>query len=269
MAKAIPFIVAAVALIHVTVQAEVPQFSPEELASESSHIVTGTVSAVYSMTEKSKKWEDIRSVAEIQVARVEKGEGIRQGDVVYAHYWNKKWIGEGDAEPHSGGHGGVSKGDRIRAHLKRKGGAFHVLLPNGFIAVKPAEAKLDSNDRDKADGALAAVQGTWERTVESDRGTFRIVKEHRGHKTTVTVMDTDGRVLEAKQSEFRLEATGSVRVFTFFNNLFTAGPNKGRREEAPNSYIYRVAGDTFVEVRGMLLGDDDRLSAFTWKRVNQ
>ena len=82
-------------------------------------------------------------------------------------------------------------------------------------------------------------------------------------------MNSDGRIVEEKNSEFRLETTGKVRVFTFFNKVFTAGPNKGRTDNAPQSYIYRVTGNTFVEVRGMMVGDDERLSAFTWERVKE
>ena len=131
---------------------------------------------------------------------------------------------------------------------------------------------LRSTKRDTSDTAaqeLAAVQGKWVRTVETDRGMFKIVKEHKGNKTTLTIMDSEGQIVEEKNSEFRLETTGKVRVFTFFNNVFTAGPNKGRTDDAPQSYIYQVTGDTFVEVRGLMIGDDDRISAFTWERVKE
>ena len=117
--------------------------------------------------------------------------------------------------------------------------------------------------------AIAEVQGKWVRTVTTPSGTFRILKEHTGNKTTVTIMDADGRVVEAKKSEFRLENSGKVRIFTFFNNVITAGPQKGRTDNEPHSYIYRVAGDTFVEVNGLLIGDDAAPVAFTWERVKE
>ena len=199
---------------------------------------------------------------------VEKGAGFNVGDVVYAHYWNKRWIGEGDPEPHASGHDGVSKGDVVKAHLQRKDNAYHVLLPNGFTTAKADNAKKSPNS-DVAAQELAAVQGKWGRTVNTDRGTFKIVKEHKGNKTTLTITDSEGEVVEQKESEFRLETTGNVRVFTFFNNLFTAGPNKGRKDDTPHSYLYRVTNDTFAEIRGVMIGDDDRLAAFTWKRVKE
>lgn len=267
--RMITLLVLALTLTEVTVQADVPLLSPDELKSESSHVIVGKVRAVYSTTEKSKDWQDTYSVAEILVSTVGKGGGIESGDVLYAHYWNKKWIGDSDPPPHSGGHGGVSKGELVRAHLERKDGIYIVLLPNGFVSVKPDEAAATSTASEAENDDLAAVQGKWVRTVETDRGTFKIVKEHKGNQTTLTVTDSDGQIVEEKKSEFRLERTDTVRIFTFFNNEFTAGPNKGRTDNAPQSYIYRVTGDTFVEVRGLMIGDDDRLAAFTWERLKE
>ncbi|MEM8672127.1 MAG: hypothetical protein AAGG48_31715 [Planctomycetota bacterium] len=136
---------------------------------------------------------------------------------------------------------------------------------------KDDEAKDDeAKDGDDTEGAnakeLAAVQGKWIRSVETDGGTFKILKEHFGNKTKLTVYGPKGKVFEEKTSEFRLEIRNNVRVFKFFNNRFTAGPNKGRMVKAPASYIYRVAGDTFFEIRGMLIGDDSAPSVTTWKR---
>ena len=42
-------------------KAEVPLMSPDELRSESSHIVCGKVRGVYSTTEKTKNWQDTSS----------------------------------------------------------------------------------------------------------------------------------------------------------------------------------------------------------------
>ena len=145
--------------------AEVPLMSPEELKSESSHIIIGKVRAVYSTMEKSEDWEDTNSVAEICVVGVEKGAGINCGDVIYAHYWNKKWVGKGDPEPHSGGHRGVSKGHSVTAFLERKDGGYHVLLPSGFAVVKPTEAKQFT--------PTANLQGTWSFVFYKENGVIQ------------------------------------------------------------------------------------------------
>lgn len=121
----------------------------------------------------------------------------------------------------------------------------------------------------KATNELAKVQGKWVRTMRTNSDTFKVIKEHKGHETTVTWLDLDGNVVAAKRSEFCLEKTGKVQIFTFFNNVITAGPQEGQTDKAPKSYIYRVTGDTFFEVNGLLIGDDSEPVAFTWKRVKE
>lgn len=135
----------------------------------------------------------------------------------------------------------------------------------------PDLRQMQRGDAAQAAGGedLARVQGKWVRTVRTDRGRFKILKEHKGNKTTLTVLDSRGRVVEQKNSEFRLENTGNVRIFTFFNNVFTSGPNKGRTDNASQSYAYRVSGDTFIEFRGLLNGDNERPLVFTWERVTR
>lgn len=258
-----------VILLFSFAKADVPLMSHDELKSESSHIVIGNVRAVYSTTEKSKNWQDTSFIAEISLVSVEKGAGLHVGEVIYAHYWKKRWIGKGNPDPHASGHSGVSKGDVVRAFLQRKDSAYHVLLPNGFASAKAGESEKKPTISDVAAQELAAVQGKWFRTVETDRGTFKIEKEHKGNTTILTITDAEGEMVEQKESEFRIETTGKARVFTFFNNVFTAGPNKGRKDDTPQSYIYRITDDTFAEIRGVLIGDGDRLAAFTWQRVKE
>ena len=145
-----------------------------------------------------------------------------------------------------------------------------VLLATTVLGSACAEFPLKANAAETATAEeLATVQGKWVRTVKTDRGTFKVVKEHKGNETTVTWLDSEGNVVAAKKSQFRLEQTGKVRILTFFNNVITAGPQQGQTDKAPTSYIYRVTGDTFFEVNGLLIGDDTEPVAFTWKRVNE
>ncbi len=131
------------------------------------------------------------------------------------------------------------------------------------------KARPPAEDDDAQAKELAAVQGRWARTMETEGGKIKVYKEHIGNKSIVTFMDSDGNVVGAKRSEFRLETTGDVRIFTFFNNVVTAGPQQGQIDAQPHSYIYRVVGDTFVEVNGMLIGDNRAPSAYTWTRVKE
>jgi hypothetical protein len=58
--------------------------------------------------------------------------------------------------------------------------------------------------------------------------------------------------VEAHSSVLEVERRGPVRVLTFFNSVVTAGPRKGATPPGPLSYIYRLEGDTFTEVWGLL-----------------
>ena len=75
--------------------------------------------------------------------------------------------------------------------------------------------------------------------------------------TRIRVTDTDGsshieEIVEWEPDRrLRLlmhEFSAPLRSLTFFNNVITAGPQKGQTDKASTSYIYRVTGDMFVEV---------------------
>lgn len=120
---------------------------------------------------------------------------------------------------------------------------------------------------DKEDQPADAVAGAWERTVETPQGTYRFVKTHLDGKTTLHITGPDGAIVESKTSEYRVSETEAVRIFTYFNNLITAGPNAGERIPGESSYIYRIEEDRFYEVRGLLKSDNGPLQVIVWNRV--
>ena len=107
-----------------TVHAEVPLMSKEELKERATHVVVGVVQRIFSTTTERENWRDTTFVAEIAVAKVEKGDRIQPSDVVYARYWNKACIGKGDPDPHASGHTGPAKGATVRAYLSLRKGAY-------------------------------------------------------------------------------------------------------------------------------------------------
>jgi hypothetical protein len=131
-----------------------------------------------------------------------------------------------------------------------------------------AELPSKSNVADTAE-EFAKVQGKWFRTVATENGMVKVVKEHKGNETILTFYDPMGNVAAGKKSEFRLEKTGRVRIFTFFNNVVTAGPQKGLTDKEPQSYIFKVTDDSFFEVRGLLVGEEVDPVAITWKRLKE
>jgi len=122
---------AAIALC-LTSFAEVPLRTPDDLKAGSSHIVVGKVLAVYSFDDAVGDHVTTRSVVEIAVDGLEKGEGLAAGSVVYVKVWQAKsrpvgWTG-------ASGHSVPAAGDRVRAHLTRgKDGSLEALLPNGLV----------------------------------------------------------------------------------------------------------------------------------------
>jgi hypothetical protein len=133
-------------------RAEKVPLSPEELKQTATHVVTGKVVAVYARTETAGDWKYTKYVAEVRVGECEKGDGIKKGDIVYARYWQRSWIGQGQVPPSTIGHRGLpADGDTFRVYLAKnaydgftqdnKDGGYNVIGANGFEKLKPAGNK--------------------------------------------------------------------------------------------------------------------------------
>jgi hypothetical protein len=112
-----------------------------------------------------------------------------------------------------------------------------------------------------------AVQGKWVRHQTTANGPVKIVKEHKGQKTIVTAYDDKKNVIYSHESEFKVEQSGKVRIFTFFNRTITAGPNAGQTFKEPASFVYRVAANRFIEVHGVLDLDTNAPNMIIWDRI--
>jgi phosphodiesterase/alkaline phosphatase D-like protein len=111
------------------------------------------------------------------------------------------------------------------------------------------------------------VQGKWVRHQATANGPVKIVKEHKAQNTIVTAYDDKDNVIYAHESEFKIEQSGKVRIFTFFNRTITAGPNAGQKIKEPVSFVYRVAENRFIEVHGVLDGDTNAPNMIIWDRL--
>lgn len=127
--------------------AEKVDMSAQKLKDTATHVVKGKVSAIYSRQVKDEKWRTTHWVAEVEIAEVEKGEGLEKGGLVYARYWTREWIGAGEPPPGTSGHRGIpSEGQTLRIYLARnaydgfsdanKDGGYNVIGANGFEAMK-------------------------------------------------------------------------------------------------------------------------------------
>jgi hypothetical protein len=132
--------------------AEKPNMSSQALRKTATHVVTGRVVAIYERTETAGDWKYTRYVAEIRVDDSEKGDGIKKGDLIYARYWQRGWMGRGQAPPSTNGHRGLPEiGQSVRVYLARnaydgfstdnKDGGFNVIGANGFEPVNSALGK--------------------------------------------------------------------------------------------------------------------------------
>ena len=114
---------------------------------------------------------------------------------------------------------------------------------------------------------LDAIQGLWVRTERVGLfGSKRTTKEVEGDAETVTYYDSKGNVERAHKVKITLRRVGPIKVFVFHDHEVTAGPDKGEKMEGSRAYIYKVVGDTFVEIWGVLGDEDQEIRVLRWKR---
>jgi hypothetical protein len=137
----------ALIVLALAVHAEKADMPPEGLRRTATHVVVGEVKAIYTRESREGKWRYTRYVAEVSVEKVEKGEGLAKGALVYARYWTRRWIARSAPPPSTSGHRGLPKeGETLRIYLARnaydgftndnKDGGFNVIGANGFERLK-------------------------------------------------------------------------------------------------------------------------------------
>jgi hypothetical protein len=123
--------------------AEKVDLSADALSKVATHVVVGTVRAVYTKTSDEGPWRYARHVAEVAIESVEKGEGLAPKGLVYVRYWTREWRQREAMPPSTTGHRGLPKeGERLRVYLARNAydgfsrdnsdGGFNVIGANGF-----------------------------------------------------------------------------------------------------------------------------------------
>jgi hypothetical protein len=129
----IPILSAWLSLAGVTHAVKVDM--PGQAESESSNIVTGTVISIYSKVIRDSSYEWNHCVAAVRIEKIEKGDGLKTGDLVYVRYISSsKWVGKGPMPPGPGGHENVpAEGQRRKICLtKNPDGGFDVYYVSGF-----------------------------------------------------------------------------------------------------------------------------------------
>ncbi|MHB0961399.1 MAG: hypothetical protein ACYC6N_28365 [Pirellulaceae bacterium] len=133
--------------------------------------------------------------------------------------------------------------------------------PKGDPSEKPNEEMLLQQDMEQ-------IQGTWLRTERSGLFSSRkITKVIQGDQETVTYYDSKGDVERAHKVTVSLRRAGPVRIFAFSDQTITTGPDEGKKTGYRAEYVYKIAGDTFVEIWGVLGPGDEELDVKRWKRA--
>ena len=137
-------------------------------------------------------------------------------------------------------------------------------LPTLILSIV-VNAGADDASRDNGDD----VEGKWSRMVETENGPVTIIKTHGDGTTTLEMFDEAGNLLAGKTSDYELTETENVRIFTFSNNIVTAGPGAGEISPTESAYVYRIEDHRFIEVRGLIKGQDEPFGVVIWERVEE
>jgi len=166
----------------------------------------------------------------------------------------------------------IGGGERKLLMLRVRLRALLALGAALLVAGCAGSSKSSANHGSAGTGDLSGLQGTWEQRPEEGAAATtpkqRVVKEVSGNTETVTTYSPTGQVLHAQTAKFRLGRSGDVPVYTFYDSRITAGPQPASANAAPRTFVYRLRGDEFDEVWGLLPGQEQReLVIKRWRRA--
>lgn len=136
------------------------------------------------------------------------------------------------------------------------------------LALCPAVAVSQSDDK-PGDGPKLAeqIRGDWVLYRDTPNGRYMTIKEHLSDHSIVTTYDPNQNAIQSHRSEYRIDESGPIPVFRYKNKVVLIGPTAGDKDEGESAYIFRVEGDQFFEVHGMLPGDKGKPSLILWERL--
>ena len=128
-----------------------------------------------------------------------------------------------------------------------------------------AAASAHANESEEL---LKKAQGTWAREVtESTDPTDRMVKHIDGNKETFSIFKGD-KLTYQQTVDFEIEVREGVTVFTLRGIKVTAGAQKGHESEGEFSYLFQIRGDKWIEVQGLMNGDQATPKLSVYERVD-
>lgn len=116
------------------------------------------------------------------------------------------------------------------------------------------------------DSAAEQIKGKWVQYRKTAKGRFKTIKEHFGDHTILTVYDPQEKVVYSHRSDYEIDSTGRANVFIHRNRLILTGTNAGTKTAKESAYLFRIEGNKFYEVHGMLSDDRTAPSLKVWER---
>lgn len=112
------------------------------------------------------------------------------------------------------------------------------------------------------------LEGKWVRNEQAGNGApLRIEQELSQKVSKLRVFDSNGTLIHAHQAKFGLQRMSDANLFTYYDLEVLVGPNKGKIQKAPRSFIYRVKQNQFIQVEGVLHEDKTPLRMTVWWKV--
>ncbi|MCO8123995.1 hypothetical protein NHH03_19785 [Stieleria sp. TO1_6] len=115
--------------------------------------------------------------------------------------------------------------------------------------------------------AADQIKGEWVQYRDTAEGRYMTIKQHLGDHTILTTYDPQQKPIYSHRSDYEVDESGDVNVFRYHSKVVLVGPNAGARSERKSAYVFRVDGDQFYEVHGMLPGDQGRPKLAVWQRL--
>jgi hypothetical protein len=113
------------------------------------------------------------------------------------------------------------------------------------------------------------IRGEWVRYHDTPNGRHMTIKAHLADHTVVTTYDPNHKPVQSHRSEYRVDVSADVPIFRYRNKVVLIGKNVGAKDERESAYLFRIDGDRFFEVHGMLPGDKPDPSLIVWERLKE
>lgn len=141
-----------------------------------------------------------------------------------------------------------------------------------ILMLSNAVCYADDTETKKSENTITAAEqilGKWVQYRDTKQGRIKIIKDHRGDHTILKVYGPNGEGLYSHRSDYVVEESDSIYIFRYRNKVVLTGPKAGEKDPKESAYIFRIEGDRFLELHGMLRTDQGKPSIVIWERLKE